>query len=69
MKFILLLLTTFFNYSILYCQDFKILSQLQINDNLSFSTLRFDRDEYGVGIMNNKGVMTQEQAINLIPIN
>jgi hypothetical protein len=68
MKISFLLFIAFFNYTLVHSQNFKILSQLEINDNLSFSTLKYNRDEYGVSIMNNKGVMTKEQAINSIPI-
>lgn len=68
MKTLLLFITTFLNISILYSQDYRILSQLKINENASFTTLQYNRKEYGIGIMNNKGAIINEQNINSIPI-
>jgi hypothetical protein len=48
-------------------QDFKIISQLAVSENLYISTLQIKRGEYGIGLLNNKASLTKEQAINSEP--
>lgn len=67
MKFKLLLSVTILSHFLSTAQDFKILSQLQINENAYISTLKIKRDEYGIGLLTNKGGMTKEQTINSVP--
>jgi len=66
-KIAALLTSLFFYCSTALSQDFKILSQLKISDNMNVSALRFDRDEYGIGLMNDKGVMFREEPVKSVP--
>jgi hypothetical protein len=68
MKTLLLLLVSYLSHFLLHAQNFKILAQLTLNDNSSISSLRFDRNEYGVGILNDKGVMAKVKPLPSIPL-
>jgi hypothetical protein len=48
-------------------QDFKILSQLPVNENTNIATLKVKRGEYEIGMLTNKAGMTKEQAITSAP--
>ena len=63
----LLLMTIFFSPIISIAQDFRILKQISLDENSSISTLEYGRNEYGIGILNSKGIMTNEQKFKLSP--
>jgi hypothetical protein len=63
----LLLITIFVSPIISIAQDFRILKQISLDENSSISTLKYGRNEFGIGILNNKGIMTNEQKFNLSP--
>src|SRR4029078_9878903 len=67
MKTLLLLSVCFLSYFLADGQDYKILSQLPVDDNFYVSTLRYKRDEFGVGLLNNKGIMTKEETLKSAP--
>jgi hypothetical protein len=67
MKFLLLLSVTILSHFLATAQNFKILSQLPVNENAYISALKIKRDEYGIGLLTNKGAMTKEQTINSVP--
>ncbi len=67
MKLVLLLSIAFFSKFLAHGQDFQILSQLPLDDNFSFSTLGMGKNGFGMGLLNNKGVMVKEQELQLIP--
>ena len=66
-KILLLLSVIFLSHFLVNGQDYKILSQLPVDDNFSVSTLRYKRDEFGVGLLNNKGIMSKEQTLKSSP--
>lgn len=56
-----------FNSFIVTAQDFRILSQMPIDNNSCAATLQYDRNDYGIGILNNKGAMTKEEKFKFSP--
>lgn len=67
MRVIVFLFVTFISCSETFSQNIKILSQLPIDDNSAFATLKLDRNEYAVGLISNKGVVSNQKQIELFP--
>lgn len=67
MRIFLLLSVCFLSNFLADGQNYKVLSQLPVDDNFSVSTLRYKRDEFGVGLLDNKAVMAKEQRLKSIP--
>ncbi len=63
----LLHITIFVSPIISIAQDFRILKQISLDENFSISTLEYGRNEYGIGILNSRGIMTNEQKFKLSP--
>ena len=68
MKILLQISVLLLIHPLLNGQNFKILSQLPLNDDLSLSTLKYGRKEYGIGLLNSKGSFTKEQTLNATPV-